>query len=372
MLRPLAMPQSSDPGLPLRPRLNFARQDYLALAAHPALRAAALAALGEPRLPGPRSGLTAPVLALEARLARFLSLPAAASFPSGTEAIRLTFQTLLRPEDHVILDAGAHPAMAEAVVTSRARLHRTPPASVEGVERRLARLARQTCGGRLVIAVPAVSAHASRIADLAELSALARRYGALLIVDTTHDLGALAPNGAGIAEIQGCLARIDILLGSFAKTFGAAGGYAAFRDPGLRLALPATPALSPINASVILAALTLISGAEGHRRRRALLGSSLRLRNHLMADGIKVMGKASAFVPILLPPDTALPRTALLHSAGPQVQLLQAPTVPLHAPRWRVQLSAAHGPADIDDLADLIRDVARSFDRIAPRTRVTA
>lgn len=370
MLRPLVMPPTLDTAPPLRAGLNFAARDYLALAAHPALRAAALSALGQPRLSS--NGLTAPVLTLEERLAAFVGQPAATCFRSGSEAIRQTFRSFLRPGDHVILDAGAHPAMADSVLTARAQLHRSPPASVDGVERRLSRLARQPRSGRLVIAAPAVSAYASRIADLAELTALARSYDATLIVDATHDLGALGPAGGGIAEIQGCTARIDILLGSFSHTFGATGGYAVFRDPALHAAVPDAPALSPVNASVILAALDVIAGAEGRRRRRNLHGLSLRLRNHLMADGVKVMGKAAPFVPILLPPDTALPRTALLESAGPKLQLIQAPTVPLHAPRWRVKLSAAHGPADIDDLAELIRDVSRTFDRARPRTQVPA
>jgi 7-keto-8-aminopelargonate synthetase-like enzyme len=186
----------------------------------------------------------------------------------------------------------------------------------------------------------------------------------------------MGPTGGGIAEVQGCLGRIDVMLGSFARTFGAAGGYAAFRDPSLKAALCQTQwrttALSPVNASAILAALDIVSGSEGRLRRRNLHGLSLRLRNHLMADGVKVMGKASPFVPILLPMPTALPRTALLESAGPRVQLLQAPVVPLHAPRWRIVLSAAHGPADIDDFAELVRDVTRTFDRTHAPARIPA
>jgi glycine C-acetyltransferase len=214
------------------------------------------------------------------------------------------------------------------------------------------------------------------MADLAELSALARQYNALLVVDVTHDLGAVGPLGKGVAEIHACLGRVDVLLGSLAKTLGASGGFAAFHDPGLKTALsqdpPHTTALSPVNAAAILAALEIVTAPEGQRRRRNLHGLSLRLRNHLMADGIRPMGKASPFVAILLPPLTALPRTALLESAGPRVPLLQAPTVPLHAPRWRVQLTSDHSPADIDDLAELIRDVTRVFGRTPGRTRVLA
>jgi 7-keto-8-aminopelargonate synthetase-like enzyme len=72
-----------------------------------------------------------------------------------------------------------------------------------------------------------------------------------------------------------------------------------------------------------------------------------------------VMGQPSPLVPVRLPPGTALARTALLQSAGLAVTLLGPPTVALHAPRWRLQLSADHGPADIDGLADMVRDVVR-------------
>lgn len=356
--------------------LNFTLQDYLALSSHPAVQTAALGALGAHRLIAPRPGLTAPVLALENRIAGFLQFPAAVTFSSGSEAIRQTLRSLLRPGDHVIVDSAAHPAMFETVRLAQAHLHRSPSASVEGVERRLTRLACQPRQGHLIIAVPAISALGSKVADLAELSALARQHRALLIVDVTHDLGALGPSGGGMPEIQACQGRIDVLLGSFAKTFGAGGGFAAFRDPGLKATLtqahPHTTVLSPVNAAVILAALEIIAAPEGHRRRRNLHGLSLRLRNHLMADGIRPLGKASPFVPILLPWLTALPRTALLESAGPRVALLQAPNVPLHAPRWRIQLTAAHSTGDIDDLAELIRDVTRTFDRRIVRSRIPA
>ena len=192
LLRLLDAEASPVPATQPRPGLNFALQDYLALATHPAVRAAALAALGTHRLVAPRDGLSAPVLALEDRLAAFLGLPAAVTFPSGTEAIRQTLGSLFRPGDHVIVDCAAHPAMFETVLLAKAHLHRSPAASVEGVERRLARLSRQPRRGRLAIAVSAVSAQtwpsfpplpASTVRSLSSMSAMtlarwARRAGA--------------------------------------------------------------------------------------------------------------------------------------------------------------------------------------------------
>lgn len=362
------------PATGARPGLSFTQQDCLGLAATPMVRAATLSAFGVKSVQGPGPGPSAPVAVLEDRLAAFLCRPVALAYRSRTQAIRQTLGALLGPGDHVIVDAAAHPALAEAVLLSGAQLHRAPAASVDGVERRLSRLTRLPRAGRLVIAVPAVSSHASRIADLAELSALARQHRALLVADVTHDIGAMGPAGGGVAEIQACEGGVDILIGSFAPSFGAEGGFAAFRDPELkaRLSQASIPALSPQNAAAILAALDIIQSPEGQRRRRNLHSLSLRLRNHLMADGIRPMGQASPFVPILLPSSTALARTALLESAGPRVTLLMAPAVPLHAPRWRIQLSAIHSPADIDDLAELIRDVSRAFDRQSIRAGVPA
>ena len=162
-----------------RPRLNFAGQDYLALGHHPAVRAAALSALGRHRQPESlhSPGLSEAVLDLEARVAEFVRLPSAVAFSSGSEAIRATLGSLLCAEDDVIVDAGAHPAMFETVRAVRARLHCSPAGSVEAVERRLRRLAAQPRRGRLYLAAPAISAHGSTMAAIAELSALARLHG---------------------------------------------------------------------------------------------------------------------------------------------------------------------------------------------------
>jgi glycine C-acetyltransferase len=354
--------------------VNFAAQDYLSLSGHPALLAAAMDALTHHQLlsggTAAQLGLTIPALTLEARVARLLRLPDAVVFPSGAEANRATLRTLLQRGDHVIVDAGSHPAMAETTLAAGAILLSAPPGSIEGVERRLQRLAATHPRGRVFVTVPTISAHSSVHADLASLVALCREYGATLIADATHDLGAMGAHGGGLIELQGCLGRVDVVTGSFAKSFGASGGFSAFRDPELkyrmrhfRHAQGQSTALSPVNAAVILAAFDIIETAEGQDRRRRLRGHTLRLRNHLLADGIEVMGQTSPLVPIRLPFETAQARTELMERAGTLVTLLEAPVVPRHSPRWRFQLMADHTAADIDELADLIHDVTRLFDR---------
>jgi glycine C-acetyltransferase len=311
-------------------------------------------------------------LPLEQQISATLQLPYAITFASDDDAVRHTLTILLRPGDEVLVDAGAVSAMFETVLTAQATLHRFPSGSVQAVERRLQRLSRQPQHGRLVVAVPAVSAFRSRVSDLDDLCDLARRHGAILVVDVSQDFGTMGANGGGVMEIQNCLGRADVVLGSFSRGFGLPGGFAAFRDPGLKLAAHRAPQLSSEAAAALTSAAAKVFSATGRDLRRNLHGLSLRLRNHLMADGVRVLGSASPFVPVQLPPLTALPRTALLESAGPRVTLLMPPNVPLHAPRWRIELGTRHSLSDIDDLADLIRDVSRAFDRQPFRARVTA
>jgi 7-keto-8-aminopelargonate synthetase-like enzyme len=368
------LPAKGAPGPDARGRgLDFARQDYLGLAGHPAVRSAALSAPVAGRTADDAAWHLDRSTALASRLAAAVGLPHATTFASGTEAVRQTLAAVLCPGSDLLIDAGAPQVVYETAHAAHAQLHRFHSGSADAVERRLSRLSRTARTGRLVILVPAVSAQCSRIAKLAELAALARTTGALLVVDVSHDLGAMGPEGGGVMEIQGCLGRADIVLGSLGNCFGADGGFAAFRDPDLAAMarLQARP-LDPVSANALLAGAEIAFSPEGCRRRRNLHGVAQRLRNHLMADGARLMGQASPLVPVLLPPQTALPRTALLASAGPQVTLLQAPTVPLHAPRWRIELNAHHGLADIDDLAELIRDVARAFDRRPTRIEVPA
>lgn len=342
---------------PLRTGLDFTSQNALGLSLSIADKA------------GP-AGSSA--RALENRLAEALCMPVALTFATATDAVRATLASLLQPGDEVLIDAGADSAMLETVLATLANPHRFPAGSLDAVERRLQRLSRQPGRGRLVIAVPAVSAHGARIADLAGLADLARLHGATLIVDVAQDFGSIAPNGGGVLELQNCLDRVDVVIGSFTRCFGADGGFAAFRDPALARAAHRAAPLPDATAQAILAAAETVFSPLGTRLRRKLKGLSQRLRNHLMADGTRVLGSAAPFVPVLLPPLTALPRTALLESAGPRVTLLMAPTVPMQAPRWRIELNARHSMAEIDDLAELIRDVSRAFDRQPSRARVAA
>ncbi len=336
------------PKVPLLRGCSFTPQDPPALAMKP--------------LPAPAKS-AALLRGLEDRLARFLRLPVAISFPSKDATIRAALGAVLQPGDTVILDAALYSAMLETVLTLNACPLRSPSGSVAGVERRLRRLSGTPGARRVWVAVPALSPHASTLAEVGDLADLCHFHGAGLIVDVSQDLGLVGQDGGGVLEVQGCHGRADVVIGGFARAMGAPGGFVASRDPALApiLQRAQTRGLAPGQSAAILAALDLIDSPTGQRRRRSLHALSLRLRNHLMADGVPILGQASPIVPVRLLPRTAQACTALMHSAGIGVRLLQAPQVPGHAPRWCLHLTADHSPADIDTLADLIRDVTRAL-----------
>jgi 7-keto-8-aminopelargonate synthetase-like enzyme len=324
-------------------RLDFSRLDHLGLSDQP-FRRGALACRGRDC-----------VQKLNDRLAAFCDLPRAFALPTVEAALQAALGSWIGPGDRVLLDAGSAPAVIRLLRATGAELLRCPPGSVTAVERRLQRLSRQPRRGRLILCLPAVSELASVAADLADLVPLAASHGAILAIDASQDFGTIAQCGRGLPELQGCIGQTDILFGSLVGATGLAAGFAAFRAPGPDLT--ASPALGPAQAATLLSALDQIDSTEGQRRRRRLHGNCLRLRNHLMADGFRVLGQPSPLVPVLLPPGRDRAMAALLASAGPTVPLVTAPQVGSRSPRWLIRLSADHDAADIDNLADLIREV---------------
>ena len=152
--------------------------------------------------------------------------------------------------------------------------------------------------------------------------------------------------------------RIDVVVGSFAKTFGSNGGFVASRNTAFQLLSGSgqaqSSALSPLQAAVILAAFDLVFSPEGSRRRARLMANSLRLRNRLVVEGFHVLGQPGPLVSVMLQGVLfARAMTAEAARRGFLVNLLEAPHVPLHTPRWRLQLMSEHTIADIDRLAEV-------------------
>ena len=340
--------------------VNFASQDYLSLSSHPAIRAAAIEAVGRWGVHGSGSpaqqGGSAPVTTLEERFAELLCCREVTTFPTGWAAGYGVVRALVRNNDHIVIDALAHTCLQDGSVNATRNVHRVPNCSHAAVEQRLAKI--RECDPRAGILVITESLFSlnSTVPDLRALQEKCRAYQATLLVDVSHDLGAMGDGGLGFLGEQGMLGEIDLVMGSLATTFVSNGGFIASSAPGIKQALRSfadpllySNALSPVQASIVNAALDVVRSREGAERRRRLIRNASRLRDALAARAFRVLGQPSVIVPVWLggiAEARLMTRAAL--SGGGLVSLVEHPVVARGHSRWWLQVMADHTDEQID------------------------
>ena len=351
--------------------INFASQDYLSLACHPQIQTAAVEAIarygvhsaGSPAL----MGNTTLSVELEQRLAAFLGMRSCALFPTGWGAGYGAIRTLVRANDHVVIDHLSHACLWEGARGATKNVHSFAHLSVQALEENLARIRQQDPSGGILVVTESLFSMDADSPDLQAHQDLARRYHATLLVDMAHDLGSMGPTGLGALETQNMVGKIDVLMGSFSKTFAANGGFVACNEPGLKLAIrfgcgphTFTNAMSPVQAAVVLKALDIVQSPEGQVRRQSLMNNALHLRQALEGTGYKVLGLPSAVVPLVvggIGHSRLLARFML--AGGMLVNLVEHPAVARDASRLRLQIMADHTFEQIDQLTRVLADASR-------------
>jgi len=348
--------------------LSFCSNDYLGLASHPALAAAAAEAAAREGFGASASRLVSGDLpahrALESALAAFLGRPAALVFPSGYQTNIGVVTALAGREDLIVSDALNHASLVDGCRLSRARVEIYPHADAAAARRLLEAGAGASYRRRLLVTESLFSMDGDA-APLAELAAAAAATDSILIVDEAHAFGVLGPGGRGLAAAAGIAP--DVLIGTLGKALGASGGFVA-GPPALRELLVNrartfifTTALPPPIAAAGTAALALVAGAEGDGRRARLgehirsLGAAL-VQRGLTRPGV---GPVGPILPVVVGSESrALEVAGGLRARGLFVPAIRPPTVPVGSSRLRVTLSAAHEP---DDIARLVAALAESL-----------
>jgi glycine C-acetyltransferase len=186
---------------------------------------------------------------------------------------------------------------------------------------------------------------------------LCRQYDATLMVDVAHDLGALGPGGRGLIGAQNMLGKIDIVMGSFSKTFASNGGFVACRNRALKEYLrfysPSctfSNALSPVQAATVLKAFEIVESREGQALRDKLMANVMNLRSQIREAGMDVYGDPSAIVAVKMGSE-GLARlvSRRLPDLGLLSNLVEYPAVPKGAARFRMQVMAGHTAENISD-----------------------
>ncbi len=338
-----------------RELLNLCANNYLGLAAHPAVVAAAREALDRwgYGLSSVRfiCGTQTLHKQLEARLSAFLGTEDTILYSSCFDANGGLFECLLSEQDAVISDALNHASIIDGIRLCKAQRFRYQTSDMADLERRL----REAAGARFrLIATDGVFSMDGTIACLGAICGLADRYGALVMVDDSHAVGVLGKTGRGTPEHCGVAGRVDILTGTLGKALGgASGGYiSAGREIVALLRQRSRPylfsnTLAPMIAAASIRALDLIS--ESGAAREALMENARYFRSGLAAAGFHVAAGEHPIVPILLGDAQRAHRMAArLLERGVYVIAFSYPVVPQGQARIRVQLSAAHTRADLD------------------------
>lgn len=339
--------------------VNFGSQDYLGLASHPAVREAAVAALREF---GPHTA-SSPMLQGNTRLSRRLETDLAETlrmehvllFPTGWAAGFGLIVGLVRPNDHILIDQLAHSCLmqgARAATPNHAFFRHN---SVQDVRRRLAKIRAKDTQNAILVITEGLFSMDSDSPDLIALQAVCREHGAVLMVDVAHDFGASGPGGTGQLGLQGMLGEVDLVMGSFSKTFASNGGFVATRDLAVKQYLgvyggPYTfsNALSPVQAGTVLEALRIVRGAEGDVLRSRAEDNILRLRAEFESRGLECLGNPSNVVPVMTGDEVLAKWTGrFLEENGLLANLVEFPAVARGKARFRFQVMATHTAGQI-------------------------
>ncbi|MFE6869738.1 glycine C-acetyltransferase [Kitasatospora sp. NPDC057692] len=335
--------------------LNFCANNYLGLADHPDVIAAAKDALDRWGY-GMASvrficGTQDVHKELEERLSAFLGQEDTILYSSCFDANGGVFETLLDERDAVISDALNHASIIDGIRLCKARRHRYANRDLADLEQQLKES--QDARRRLIV-TDGVFSMDGYVAPLREICDLADRYNAMVMVDDSHAVGFVGAHGRGTPELHGVMDRVDIITGTLGKALGgASGGYvAARREIVALLRQRSRPylfsnSLAPVIAAASLKVLDLVE--QSNELRERLAANTALFRSKMTEAGFEILPGDHAIAPVMIGDAAKAGRLAeLLLERGVYVIGFSYPVVPHGQARIRVQLSAAHTTEDVE------------------------
>jgi 8-amino-7-oxononanoate synthase len=342
--------------------LNLCSYNYLGLANHPDVIAAAhraldthgLGACGSPML----SGMTDLHRDLESRIAKFLNREDAMLFNSGFGGALGTVSGLLRKSDVAILDNRSHLSLRDGAVLSRCRTEKFEHNDAASLD---AALKRQG-GRRQLVIVEGIYSMDGDFGKLAELTEVAESHGASVFIDEAHSVLGCGKNGRGAAEQFEVEDRVPLIYGTFSKAFGALGGFVAGSKETLQyLRFYAHPyvyscALPPTVIAGLLKALD-IAIAEGPRLRKQLWENAEYFHEKLRDLGIDTGASTTYVMPLVIGDRERMYRLGHeLRRRGLWVAPVDYPAVPQNRICFRACVTAKHTRADLDEALNILQD----------------
>jgi glycine C-acetyltransferase len=344
--------------------LNFASQDYLSLSSDPEIKEVAKAVIEEYGVHSAGSsalaGNTKYSLKLERTISEFLHLDHTVLYPTGWAAGYGVIKALVGAADHVVMDGLAHACLQEGANSATDNVHLHGHLNLQSARRHLKRIRARDAENGILVVTESLFSMDSDTPDLAALQDLCREFDATLLVDVAHDLGAIGEGGRGFIGAQNMLGKIDLVMGSFSKTFASNGGFVSCNSPAVRQYLKFygssatfSNALSPVQAATVTKAFDIVRSDRGRDLRWLLMKRVGQLRKALAAKGLSVIGNPSAIVPVVVG-DEALARmvSRRLPALGVVANLVEYPAVAKGNARFRFQVMPNHTTDNVNDLAE--------------------
>ena len=351
--------------------INFASQDYLGLGQDPEIREAAIEALNRF---GPHSAGSPMIIGntliskqLEEELKILTGKKHVLLFPTGYAAGIGSILGIVKSEDHIVMDRLSHACLQQGARAATRKIHKFAHLDADAARANLEAIRRTDTQNAILLITEGLFSMDADSPDLRKFQDLAHEFNATLFVDVAHDLGATGPGGQGQIGAQGMYGKIDLVMGSFSKTFASNGGFLATDSESLLhyLKMYSTPhlfsnALSPVQAGVALKATQIIQSSKGEMLRQKLMASVTELRRGLTNEGLNCYGNPSPIVPVFIGTerDARISHKKIVEN-NLAAMIIEYPVVPLGASRFRLQVMASHSIAEVQHAAKIIGNVMR-------------
>jgi len=355
--RELTSPQNAHITTAKAEAINFCANNYLGLADHPDVVAAAARALQEWGF-GMASvrficGTQTLHKELEHAISQFLQMQDTILYSSCFDANGGVFEVLFGAEDAIISDELNHASLIDGIRLCKAARYRYRNADMADLE---AQLEAAKDARRKVIVTDGVFSMDGYLAPLDQICDLAEKHGALVLVDDSHAVGFIGAGGRGTPEHFGVMDRVDIITGTLGKALGgASGGYVSAHQEIVDLLRQRSRpylfsnAVAPVVAAGSLKAIEIAAGSD--EARQVLRRNTALFRELMAAEGFDLLPGAHPITPVMFPGEDGARRAAQIAdemlAEGVYVIAFSYPVVPQGKARIRVQLSAAHSEEDV-------------------------
>lgn len=348
--------------------INFCANNYLGLANSPVLTDAAKAAIDEHGY-GMASvrficGTQTVHKELEAKVSSFVSKEDTILYSSCWDANGGLFETVLGPDDAIISDSLNHASIIDGVRLCKAARYRYANNDMEDLKKQL----EAASGARFkMIATDGVFSMDGIITNLPAICDLADEHDAMVMVDDSHAIGLIGPNGGGTPDYWGVSDRVDIVTGTFGKALGgASGGYTAGPQELIDILRQRSRpylfsnSLAPVIGATTVATIAMLEASAELRTR--LADNASRFRSGMEANGFTLAGADHPIIPVMLGDAKVASEMAdALLEEGVYVVGFSYPVVPKGQARIRTQMSAAHTTGHVDVAIDAFAMVGRAF-----------